>query len=52
MGIFPCLNNDLVTLSPNYINLIWIDPKINNEENTHYQKAFKTITKLNCFEDI
>ena len=53
-------------LVPSYLNLIWIDPKINNEENIQYQKAlkkitfeentqdkkvFKTIT-LHCFESI
>ena len=61
MGIFLC-----PAIFLNYINLIWIDPKINNEENTQYQKAFKaityeektqkevfkTITKLHCFENI
>ena len=52
MGIFLCQNNNSVTLSPNYINLIWIDPKMNNDEKTAYQKALKKIAKLHCFENI
>ena len=49
---FTCFQNNSITLSPNCINLIWIDPKINNDENTKYQKDLMPFTKLNCFENI
>ena len=50
MGAFFSCNQ--VALSPDYINVIWIDSKINNDENTKYQKDLKPLTKLNCFENI
>ncbi len=36
------------------LELIWIDPKVNNEENKEYQKKFNLINdvRLSCFEKV
>jgi len=41
-------------ITSNIINVIWIDPNINNEENTCYLKELRNIKdiKLSCFKNV
>ncbi len=52
MGNEPESNNDK-SLKSNII-LVWIDKKVNNNENMNYQKEFRNINnlELNCFETV
>ena len=52
MGSEPESNNNK-SLKSNII-LVWIDKKVNNNENIYYQKEFRSINnlELNCFESV
>ena len=47
------LSDNDTSLKSNII-LVWIDKKVNNNENTNYQKEFRSINnlELNCFESV
>ena len=42
------------TNEPNITNVIWIDPNVDNEENTCYLKELETLenTNINCFKNV
>ena len=47
-----CKTDIQTTITLNKVKLIWIDPKIKNNENIQYQKDLEKFTELKCYENI